>query len=442
MTLKRSNNETITARDCSPIEGISPGSEEERWLRELCRLGNAPDLTLKFGSNKRDEVEPIATFDPMSGQWVAGRYIGELDYKGRTLLIEPRFGMPVLRKWLAQIWGIKILPTKGEQAGTRVWLWLLLAFLWSTRLSRSARHGLPCVRVSEISRNRLLRGRLRARDTGFEVGRGTGHLVGDCRERRIDPSIAGVIIAAHDVLELHLRDYGARVSWLSTRSRELVKGMSAAVSKRQLNRARIKDDKIRFTPMTQLYKPVVELSMSILHHRPFGGVKKGEKEVHGVLLDIAEVWEYYVYRLLRDSFPNMEVLHLGRDSTFEEHLLKSEVSNRPLSRLYPDICVHRVGASSFDYIIDAKYKAALCAEGYRNYPQREDLYQVTSYLAALGKEDGSTIGLLAYPIPGESEQHRGLQSGNPWSFSSSKIGQIQLLGIPVEQDVNLKDLIH
>jgi 5-methylcytosine-specific restriction endonuclease McrBC regulatory subunit McrC len=213
--------------------------------------------------------------------------------------------------------------------------------------------------------------------------------------------------------------------------------MRASVSRQDLQQARIKDHLIRFTPMTELYKPVVELSKSILRHRPASGTDEGQKRVHGVLLDIAEVWEYYVFRLLQESFPEMEVLHTGRDREFNRYLLHSRASNRGLGKLYPDICVRRRGSTTFDYIIDAKYKAALNSGHLKTRPQREDLYQITSYLAALGKRDGSTVGVLAYPIAGEEQAASNWQSDSLWDFPSSGIGQVRFLGISVEHETSL-----
>jgi len=426
----------ITAKDCTPIDSISPGSEDEKWLRNVCAQVDINDLTLKLGATTNVDYEPVASFDSASGLWTAGRYVGEIHFNGRMLRIEPRFGMPSLERWLTHIWGIKFFPTVGEQTYARAWLWKLLAHLWSSRLSRSSRHGLPCVRIHRTSRSPYLKGRIRVRDTGFEINRGSGYLISDYRERQVDPSISSVLVAAHDVLEYNLRGIGGLAEWLSPRAKDLVTSMRAVVTKPDLQRAKIKDQVIRFTPMTELYRSVVELSKSILRHRPASGTDVGKKRVYGVLLDIAEVWEYYVFRLLHESFPQMEVLHTGRDREFEKHLLHSQTSSRKMGKIYPDICIRRMGSSAFDYIIDAKYKAALNRGHYQNQPQREDLYQITSYLAALGKRDGSTVGVLAYPIAEEEQVPSSWQSNSPWFFSSGDIGQVRFVGISVEQETS------
>ncbi len=441
MNVRESEPRVIAAKDCSPFMDITPGSEDEKWLRETCSQADVYDLTLKLGGNREPDIEPLASFDASRGIWTAGRYVGEVHFRGRILRITPRFGMPTLKRWLSHIWGIKLLPTIGEQTNDRVWLWLLLAYLWSSRLTRSARHGLPCVRILRRSRSPFLKGRIRVRETGFEVNRGSGQLISDYRDRQVDPWISSVLVAAYDILEYNLRGTDGSVGWLSPRGKELVTGMRASVNRLDLQRARIKDHVIRFTPMTELYKPVAELSKSILRHRPASGTNLGEKRVYGVLLDIAEVWEYYVFRLLQESFPQMEVLHTGRDREFNKQLLHSRASSQRLGKLYPDICIRRAGSSAFDYIVDAKYKAALNRGHYNDRPQREDLYQITSYLAALGERDGSTIGVLAYPIAEEGLAPSNWQSNNPWFFPSGNIGRVRFLGIDVEQETSLSAVL-
>jgi hypothetical protein len=41
------------------------------------------------------------------------RYVGEVQFEGRTLRIEPRFGMPSLMRRLTTIWGVRLVDSKG-----------------------------------------------------------------------------------------------------------------------------------------------------------------------------------------------------------------------------------------------------------------------------------------------------------------------------------------
>jgi hypothetical protein len=90
---------------------------------------------------------------------------------------------------------------------------------------------------------------------------------------------------------------------------------------------------VRYTPITEIYREVVQLSQAIARHQPSSSVSLGSKDVLGVLIDMAEVWELYVYHLLRSSIREAEVLHVGRDTDADNFLLRSERTGDPPSRL-------------------------------------------------------------------------------------------------------------
>ena len=79
---------SIVAKDCSPIPISS--REDDDWLRKLVATAKADDMLLHLG-HKSDEPddEPIAFFEAASGIWWAGRYVGEVQFEGRTLGLNP-----------------------------------------------------------------------------------------------------------------------------------------------------------------------------------------------------------------------------------------------------------------------------------------------------------------------------------------------------------------
>src|SRR5208282_5495760 len=148
----------IFTKDCSPIPVA--GVEEDEWLRALVRAAKPADMLLHFGQSiDGEDEEPIATFDATTGTWWAGRYIGEVQFDGRTLRIDPRFGMPALMRWLSTIWGVRLVDSRGRYEQQRIWLWLVIAYLWAGRLVTAAKHGLPFRRIETIHLGRALRGR-------------------------------------------------------------------------------------------------------------------------------------------------------------------------------------------------------------------------------------------------------------------------------------------
>jgi len=122
------SSSVILALDCSPIP-LTNG-EDHGWLRRLISTAKPADILLRLG-HKDDEPddEPIASYDGATGTWWAGRYVGEVQFEGRTLRLEPRFGMPALMRWLTTIWGVRLVDSKGRYEQQRIWLWLVIAHL-------------------------------------------------------------------------------------------------------------------------------------------------------------------------------------------------------------------------------------------------------------------------------------------------------------------------
>src|SRR6185503_9259879 len=138
------DSSVTTACDLTPIAPLS--GDDEEWLKALLREADGTALTLGLSGAGDAEESPLAFYDYRTGKWWAGRFIGELHFKGRTLRILPRFGMPVLNRWLSNIWGVRVLTSQGQEESSRIWLWELIARMWAGRLLLAAKHGLPRTR--------------------------------------------------------------------------------------------------------------------------------------------------------------------------------------------------------------------------------------------------------------------------------------------------------
>lgn len=383
----------LTARDLSPISPLS--SADEEWLRELACKANTDTLALSFASEREVEQAPLLSYDGQSGTWWAGRFVGEISYKGRTLTILPRFGMPALRRWLSRIWGIRLVASVGAYKSGRIWLWELVARLWASRLVAAAKHGLPRVRVDEVHVGTTVRGRLLVRPTAAQLHTGERLLTSRTRSRQIDPWIGGILLGTYAHLRGQLGHLSEPKAWLSERGHELVRELQAAVDRRTIEEACRSRSPMRYTPITESYRPVVELSRAILGGRPFMSSAEGSQEVLGVLLDMAEIWELYVYHLLRDGLSGAVVSHTGRSAEAVYWLLKGQGADR-LGAMKPDIIVSAHGGGR-RLILDAKYKLTTPSPERPQGILREDLYQMAGYLSVAADADARLDGGLIYP---------------------------------------------
>ena len=424
------SNLTIEAKDLSPIPGL--GATEDAWLRQFARHASTDTLALRL-SQRTDEDDPIVRFDARSGKWWAGRYIGEVAFENGTLRILPRFGVPQLQRWLSRIWGVRILSSKGRYEAARLWLWELLAKLWEVRLLAAAKHGLPTRRFDEVHRGPAIRGRLDIRGTARELSAGHQALVSWSRNRSIDRGIASILLCAFENLRTQLQHRGDHRSWLTTRAQGIVGSLQGQYGRRVSTSSVAVNKPLRYTPITESYRSVVDLSLAIIQHRPMSSAADRQRDVLGVLVDMAEVWELYVYQLLRSSLLDVEVLHAGRAVENEAFLLRSTVTEARLGGLKPDILIRPFSSNGKLTILDAKYKSTTRQPDRPWGVQREDLYQMNAYLSALGAPDAPMSGALVYPVDWEKSEIPRLQAASPWSIDRPQ-SSLWFLGIDCEPD--------
>jgi 5-methylcytosine-specific restriction enzyme subunit McrC len=320
----------IEATDLSPISGI--GDVEDTWLRRLARRVKTDAITLRLSQEVDADDEPLLSFDSRTGTWWTGRYIGELSFENGVLRILPRYGVPTLQRWLSRIWSIQIFASEGRYEASRLWLWILLAKLWEARVLAAAKHGLPTRRFDETHTGLTVRGRLDIRNTAKELGAGRCNVVSRSRNRSIDRDIASVLLCAFANLRSQLWHLGDERTWLSPRAQSIVAGLQNQYGERVSISSIELRKPIRYTPITETYRPAVALSLAILHQRPMSSTGEGHNDVLGVLIDMAEVWELYVYNLVQSGLLGAEVLHMGRTGNTGAHLLLSDTTGLVLVR--------------------------------------------------------------------------------------------------------------
>jgi len=413
----RAEDRAVEATDLTPIPGLT--GEDEAWLRQLAKDVDTNTLSLKLSQRRSVDTEPVVFFDERFGNWWAGRYIGEVQYQGRTLRILPRFGMPQLQRWLSRIWGVRLFSTKGRYERARVWLWELLAKLWESRLLAAAQHGLPTIRRDEIHRGQTIRGRLEMRLTAREFAAGRQRLVSRARSRNVDRHIGGIVVHAFEHLRQELRHLGDERSWLTQRGENLAAKLRGHITKQEAVEAAESCAPIRYTPITEGYRPVVELSQAISRQQPTSS-SAGSNDVLGVLIDMAEVWELYVYHLLRSSLLGIEVIHTGREADPDDFLLRSDQTGERLGGLKPDILLLAPSTNRLLGVLDAKYKTTTPTPDRPHGILREDLYQMVAYLCAYGRRSESLYGGLVYPAGQGTSSIAGLQAKSPWRCSASE----------------------
>ena len=104
-------------KDLSPFP-VQPTAEEEAWLGRLQRHLVTSDHVVRLGEATDREGGQIVTRDSF-GTWWAGRYVGEVSFEGRRLVIEPRLGMTVIEEWLSQALNLMAPPHASRELPTK-----------------------------------------------------------------------------------------------------------------------------------------------------------------------------------------------------------------------------------------------------------------------------------------------------------------------------------
>lgn len=404
----------IISRDCSLFPTLN--RDDEDWLKRLIQATDVSSSLLPVGARKPDD-EPIAVYDGALGRWRAGRYVGELHFENGTLRIEPRFGMPSLLRWLGEIWGVKLVDGGGAPKEQGLWLWMIIAHLWSGKLRAAAKHGLPYRRIDAIHKGPALRGKLLPVQTALVRAVRDDRLVSKTRTRVVDRLIGDITLLAAQHLNHALGMKGRRASWLPERGREILDEMKSSLGTQRDERAVHKAHTIRYTPITEGYRPLIELSVSIIARNPHAPESNTSAKSHGVLLDMAEIWELYVAKILQASLLDFRVFHMGRTRSDFQWLLTNE-DGGVLQSLRPDIVVLDSRGQCLA-IVDAKYKNTRSNSINVKGVSREDLYQLSAYLSGFGSPERRLEGILVYPEDVEGEVTSMLSSKNPWRLTSN-----------------------
>lgn len=402
-------NERVVLRDLSPREPVD--AAEDAWLGRLADHLQDHDHVLRLtpGGRIDDEDEPALQRGP-DGKWWAGRFVGELRFEDRELVIEPRLGIDVVGEWLAHALNVSVVPRTATAAKQGPLIVQLLDRVWSAAVAEAARHGGP--RLRRIVRNShvFVRGRL---DMPATVRHRTGRrpLVGTVKnERDLDNAVSRVLVLADRALRSLLP---AAPTWRPVLAAEVLGHLRGVVGGRPELPELADLRRVRYTPITRRYESVAQLSYQIARRR--GLLTSAAKaDASGVLIDVAELWELFLVHSAVRAFGPSRVEHgtVRREGT---HLLHSLAKpGAVLGRLKPDILV-RDPAGALTAVIDAKYKRLRSWQGSPSGVDRGDLYQLTSYLSG----HDVPLGALAYP-PSEGDEARADYDG-PWRTSDGAV---------------------
>ena len=280
---------------------------------------------------------------------------------------------------------------------------------------------MPALRRDQFHISSVIKGRLDVSRTLDEFAKGNRQLVSVQRPKSLENAVSKVVVAAYQALR---RMIGSKqdATWLPERASDLLPRLMKAVGPNPKVPKASELKRIRYTPINAGFKKVVKLSLQIIEQRGLISDYSEPGQAKGILLDVAELWELYVIVALQRASSGKRVLHGTRAENEHWYLLNSTVSNQVRGRLKPDALVF--DAKNLSLVVDAKYKNI-------RKPNREDLYQITSYLSRFGGQS-PLHGLLVYPLGWDSTETAltKIETANPWKLNSNHY--VSFVALPVE----------
>lgn len=411
--------EPLKLADLSPYEPRD--AEEDAWLGRLAAHLAEHDYALSLtGRHRVDEEDDAPLHRGGDGRWWTGRFIGEINFEGREVRIEPRLGIEVIGAWLARALNLSVLPNSATQSATGPLIAQLVDRMWSASLAEAGRHGPPRFRVSEATTGLYLRGRLDVPGTARLRAARVPQLASRIERRSLDNPVSRALVLADRTLTSLL---GPEKPWRPALTEELLGQVRGEVGASPRLPSAREIARIRYTPITRSFQSLTRLSLEIARRR--GTLTSGASDdTSGVLIDVAELWEIFLLHCARRAFGESRVAH-GTATSSTAFLLSSAADpSVRIGRLKPDLLISdRRGRERA--VLDAKYKRLRSSAERPNGVDRGDLYQLTAYLAG----HDVTYGALVYP-PGDDEA-RAADLG-PWQTTSGQ--RVEFLRLPADEE--------
>ena len=409
-------------RDCSPIDipafakayfGHRKKDREAAigWLRLLAGHNWSDGSYFSFNDEKQRDVEPVVYTD-MYGKWWTGRYVGTLTFKEVTIDIKPRFGIQFAMNYMPLVNVISVDIDRSFGKGGQ-FVQYLQALLWLNQLIKAARHALPAIKMDEYHESLVCKGRIDVRGTIKQRAKASDKVVSINRYKELVNPVSIAIVLAFKEIKNWFPNHDV-MRFLPPTVAQRLQQMITAIKRHSKTPSYAEISKVRLSSLAHAYKPLAVMSLDIIKRK---GVSESEGSQNNktLLLDVAEIWEFYVLDVLQSVVTTGEYQGLTVEYSAQgdgSYLLSGNEGERKLGRLLPDYLLTRFGKTVV--IADAKYKR-LGDKPWQS-PKRDDLYQMTAYLAANPQCDRC---LVLYP-EWENDSISDVETSNPWSLASGQ----------------------
>lgn len=393
--MAKTNNITLSAKDCSLFDKNPENEDIMLFLDKMARS----NLILGMSSNERFEdksfiAERLYDREAKESKWRAGRYIGELAFssgrKNIKVSIKPRFGDNHLSDMLSEIYNIKIPKTKSDTNSNNkeVWIRKILSIIWLNKLATANKFGLPRINVKESYKGYFIKGRINIRKSIVPFLHNK-QIVSDYSSKQYDEVIIRILNQAYNIMSSNF------ATNIPENAQDAINKMSSFSSSLG-NRVSVSEYKnIHYKSIYQSYKDIVDFSWKIINNKSFFmSTDFGNKESFGLFIDMAEIWELYLEKVLKKHFNDWVITSQNDFPIYNKPKMFFKTSIRP------DIIMRKRKGNKIA-VFDAKWKKM----DFIKYDfDRSDFFQINTYIAFLKTENPQSdvvCGGLLYPLTEE-----------------------------------------
>ncbi len=355
---------------------------------------NNEDLIFALSYYKDSKNNPI-----YSAQ--TGNYIGKFKYNNTTIDIRSRFSDTFLKRMLnfANDVFLDDVDISGQinNKSDLDYSKFIIYYMFIQKLEKAFLLGLPKAYTTINHHDMKVKGKIDINrfikyDIPFK-----GKISSSSREQKEIQEIIDVLYKAIIIIDKESK----KNSGISTKNIAHIKThlkqhkSNKFVSNETITKA-IKSKALN-NPIFAPYKKVLEYAMFIIKASNLEEKKDAKEKTFGFLVNVADLFEIYLVKLLGYRMPDWEVKH---DRENELTVYDKQFYSR---HMYPDIVMKK---DNTVMVFDAKYKR-MTFRGKDNHGagdlDRNDFFQINTYMTYYDKQDGLEViaGGLLYPIEKE-----------------------------------------
>ena len=349
---------------------------------EKIKSKNEDDLiiSIKKSKNKKDEDIHLAQ---------TGNYVGKFKWQGLEIDIKSRFPNTFLERMLnfANDIFLDDVSITGNKVDKDVDISkYIIYYMFVQNLEKAFLLGLPKAYKSIEHHEMKLKGKIDINrfikhDIPFQ-----GKISSVSREQKEIQEIIDTLYKAVKIIDKNNKAFTKNISHIKTHLKQ--HRSNKYVSNETINKA-LKSKALQ-NPIFAPYKKVLSYAKFIINGNNIEEKNKGTSETYGFIINVAELFEIYVTKLLQKEFPDWRV---------ESPKIELYPNQFFARKIIPDIVMIK---DKDVMVFDTKYKRMNMSGRNQNDAgdvDRNDFFQINSYMSYYQNQNFNVkIGGLLYPM--------------------------------------------